>query len=87
MFSEGNLHHRTLCIMLTQAICSSQVNETDEMKGHVLPSVGESGIIHVLLSSHASQSPAANYVATEAYRVQNLAGIPALIGLHYVHVD
>jgi len=35
------------------------------MKGRVLPSVGESGIIHVQDSSHASQSPAANYVVTE----------------------
>jgi hypothetical protein len=51
--------------MYCRAICSSQVNETDEMKGRVLPSVRESGIIDVRVSSHASQSPVANYIVTE----------------------
>jgi len=35
------------------------------MKGRVLPSVREPGIIHVQVSSHASQSPVANYIVTE----------------------
>jgi hypothetical protein len=45
------------------------------MEGRVLPSVGEPGIIHVQISSHASQSPRSQLRRDEVYRVQNLAGI------------